>query len=1383
MKKKNISPVNSILLRQKAEDLLKNKSVPSIPLASEAELLKLIHELQVHQVELEIQNEELMQVMVSKAEAIKLTHKLKGYQVELELQNEELKSAISIANDATELYDFAPIAFFSLSRPGDILGLNLRGADLLGKERSHLKNSRFAFFVSDQAKPIFNLFLEKVFSSTLRQSCEITLKTNGKEPVFALVTGIIARNSAHCLVTVTDITKHKHAEEVIVKQNEILSKITQFSIDLSMLPETDNLEAFISRRIKELTGALFVVYSEYDPKSKMMNPLLIDMEPGKLKKMVSLMGRQVQEVHPRVDEETYSRVNDRVIAKYTNLTDASFGAIPLTVSNSLSELLKTDRYIGIAYLIEGKLYGTSLLAMEKHMTDPSDEVLKNIAFLVAVSLRRKRAEKALTHSEVRYRTLYENSLTGILITHPDGSILTANPEACRLLERSEPEICHVGRMGIMDLSNPLLTSALAERAQTGQFRGELTFVRSDGSIFPAEIVSTIFSDSTGQLHSNIFFQDISKRKLAEEALQHEQWRLQSIIEGTNLGTWEWNVQTGKTIFNEQWAQLTGYSLTELQHLNISAWEKYTHPDDLKQSRELLLKHFSGELPYYDTECRMKHRDGQWVWVHDRGQVITRTADGKPLMMFGTRTDITERKQAELALKESELRFKNLFEHHSAIMLLIDPESGFIVDANNAATQFYGYSKSVLQSMKIEDINTLSVEQVKTEREKARNNNLNYFVFQHKIATGEERTVEVHSSPIHFQEKQILFSIIHDITKREQAEEALNSSQQLLKGIINTIPVRVFWKDRNLNYLGCNSIFLKDAGLTDQNEIIGKDDYMMTWRNQAELYRSDDKEVIDSGNAKLNFEEPQTTPDGNNLILLTNKLPLRNSKGEISGLLGTYLEITERKQAEEKLRESEQRYRQLVETANEAILVAQGNKFRFANSMASELSGYSEEELLSIPFMEFIHPDDRAIVADNYMKRLKDEMYDQRYSFRFIAKGNNQRWVEITGVKIDWEGQPATLNFVIDITARKQAEDALIESEDKYRNIFSAERNSLFIIDKETGAILDVNDSACNLYGYSRDEMLKLKNIDMSAEVAETEKATKEFINKIDLRFHKKKDGTTFPVDISASLFTLNSKPVVLAAIRDITDRTQNDRILYEKNEELSKANAEKDKFFSIIAHDLRGPIGGFMGLTERMAESMSEMTLDELQNIARVMKNSSANIYSLLGNLLEWSLMQRGLTTFEPVSFTLMSKIHDFLLITLDSATKKEISVSYTIPEDLEIFADENMLASIIRNLVANAVKFTPQKGNITVSAELKGENFVEIAVTDTGIGMTKNMIENLFNLDVNTSRKGTEGELSTGLGLMICKDFIGKHGGELKVESESGKGSMFFFTIPAGNS
>jgi len=151
------------------------------------------------------------------------------------------------------------------------------------------------------------------------------------------------------------------------------------------------------------------------------------------------------------------------------------------------------------------------------------------------------------------------------------------------------------------------------------------------------------------------------------------------------------------------------------------------------------------------------------------------------------------------------------------------------------------------------------------------------------------------------------------------EERLRKSQEIIEGILNTIPVRVFWKDRNLVYLGCNAVFARDAGFADPKDVVGKDDYQMGWRDQAELYRGDDRQVIESGRSKIFIEEPQTTPEGKTLTLLTSKLPLRGSDGKIEGVLGTYLDITAHKQAEEARRTSEEKYIGLFEATRDAIM--------------------------------------------------------------------------------------------------------------------------------------------------------------------------------------------------------------------------------------------------------------------------------------------------------------------------------------------------------------------------------------------------------------------------------------------------------------------------------
>ncbi len=251
--------------------------------------------------------------------------------------------------------------------------------------------------------------------------------------------------------------------------------------------------------------------------------------------------------------------------------------------------------------------------------------------------------------------------------------------------------------------------------------------------------------------------------------------------------------------------------------------------------------------------------------------------------------------------------------------------------------------------------------------------------------------------------------------------------------------------------------------------------------------------------------------------------------------------------------------------------------------------------------------------------------------------------------------------------------------------------------------------------------------------------------------------------------------------RDVTDRKKAEQELKFKNLQLIQANAEKDKFFSIIAHDLRSPFNAFLGFTRIMVEELNTMSLEEIKEIVLSLRKSATNLYTLLENLLEWSRMQRGMILFHPVTFPLASLIIESVELIYGSAQKKEIEIGYDIPETVSVFADAHMVETIIRNFISNSVKFTPRGGKIKVSARKTSDNTVEISIHDTGVGMNKELMANLFRLIEQTGRKGTEGESSTGLGLIICKDFVEKHEGKIWAESEVGKGSTFYFTLPAG--
>ena len=240
----------------------------------------------------------------------------------------------------------------------------------------------------------------------------------------------------------------------------------------------------------------------------------------------------------------------------------------------------------------------------------------------------------------------------------------------------------------------------------------------------------------------------------------------------------------------------------------------------------------------------------------------------------------------------------------------------------------------------------------------------------------------------------------------------------------------------------------------------------------------------------------------------------------------------------------------------------------------------------------------------------------------------------------------------------------------------------------------------------------------------------------------------------------------------------NQELTFQK-EKLEIANATKDKFFSIIAHDLRSPFNGFLGLTEIMTEELGNLTLSDIQNLAYSMKKSATNLFHLLENLLQWSRMQQGTMPFEPNLLSLHNVLDECIPILLESAKNKNISLICSIPADIEVYADTNLLQTIFRNLISNAIKFTNKGGNIQISARALNDKMVEVAIQDSGIGMKPEMVRNLFRIDVKTNRIGTNGELSTGLGLFLCKDFLERHCGELRVESQEGQGSTFYFTLP----
>jgi two-component system, sensor histidine kinase and response regulator len=359
-------------------------------------------------------------------------------------------------------------------------------------------------------------------------------------------------------------------------------------------------------------------------------------------------------------------------------------------------------------------------------------------------------------------------------------------------------------------------------------------------------------------------------------------------------------------------------------------------------------------------------------------------------------------------------------------------------------------------------------------------------------------------------------------------------------------------------------------------------------------------------------------------------------------------------------------------------------------------------------------------------------------------------------------------------------------------------------EKYTADILIVDDITANLKvlgGILKDEGYKVRpvlNGELALQVAQKEKPDLILLDimmpgmdgyEVCTRIKSNPDLKDIPVIFISALNDTNDlvKAFQSGGVDYITKPFQAAEVLArvathlqicrQKNE-LKELNATKDKFFSIIAHDLRGPIGNMLSISELMTER-GQYDEDTLYSFLEMQKELSKDTVQLLENLLIWARSNTNRIDFEPLLLDFNDIVKECNEVVNVQAMGKNISVIDTTTPGCRFVADENMIRLIVRNLLSNAIKFTPKGGRVEVSSLFLPDQSWEISIRDTGIGIPEEMIKTLFRIDVSNKRYGTEGETSNGLGLLLCKEFVEKHGGNIWVESEEGKGTVFYFTVP----
>ncbi len=723
-------------------------------------------------------------------------------------------------------------------------------------------------------------------------------------------------------------------------------------------------------------------------------------------------------------------------------------------------------------------------------------------------------------------------------------------------------------------------------------------------------------------------------------------------------------------------------------------------------------------------------------------------------------EMKERIKVENALKTSEDKFSKAFKINPDAININRLSDGMFIEVNEGFSRVTGYSyeevigKSSLEVniwKNIEDRNKL-IEELKTSGQ------VDNLEAQFVGKDGHIHTGLMSATIIDIDGTRCVLSITRDISERKKAEEELRENQrklaetnQLLKNILDTVPSRIFWKDRDLILLGCNKSFAKDSGKENPEDIIGLTDYEMGWKDQADLYRSDDRKVMDSGISKVNYEEPQTTPSGNTIWLKTSKVPLKDVDGNTIGVLGTYEDITAKKLSEQALKESEERYKSLFNNNHSVMLLINPVDAQIvdANPAACKYYGWSHSEMINKNISEIntLSPDEIKIEMENARMEKRN-----RFFFKHRLANNEIRDVEVFSGVVTINSEAFLYSIVHDITEQKIAEKALLESEEKYRFMFARNPQPMWIYDLETLNILEVNDAAISHYGYSREEFLKmtLKDIrpieDIPALIKDVELTLKDFNPTGEWR-HIKKDRSVIDVEISSHSVSFNGRPARHVLIKDITERK---RFIKQITDSLK----EKEVLIKEVHHRVKNNFQVIISLLSLQSELINDPKIFPYFIESKNRIKSMSLIHELLYHQ----------TNFDSIDVKFyVENLVDYLKRSY-TETKDGIHIQTEV-DQLNIDIDTIIPCGLVINeIISNCMKHAfpeNKKGEIIISFKKYDDTFYCLSVKDNGVGISKEK-------DFNNQKT---------LGMMLINTLTKQLGGELRINS-SQNGTEFIITF-----
>ncbi|HDP79506.1 MAG TPA: PAS domain S-box protein, partial [Spirochaetes bacterium] len=550
----------------------------------------------------------------------------------------------------------------------------------------------------------------------------------------------------------------------------------------------------------------------------------------------------------------------------------------------------------------------------------------------------------------------------------------------------------------------------------------------DGRVTWVSTTKMPLYDGAGRIEGTFgISRDITERRRAETQIKLQKERLENIIEGTNAGTWEWNVQTGETRFNEHWAKMIGYTLDELSPVSIKTWKRFIHPDDLKASEDALEKHFRGETDFYSMEFRMKHKNGGWVWVLDRGKVITRTPDGRPLWMYGTHQDITQQKAAEDAVRAERKKLSDII-NTMPNPVFFKNEEGRYEECNRAFEEYLGIPREKILGATVYDIapSELAETYHRMDLDLMASKERQVYESKVKYADGSLHDVVFYKSPLLREDGTVrgLVGMMLDITDRKRAEEAILKAKEEWKCTFDAVPDLICLLDPEYRIVRMNRAFSDRLG-KEPGELIGIPCYEC-------VHGADGAPDFCPHTLTIHDHRPHTLEVniermGGTFIVSTT--PMFDPSGGFIGSVLTAHDITERKRAEEALVKSESRYRHLFTHAPAGIYEVDFTTGRFVsiNSIMCEYTGYTEEELLTMSPLDILTPESRNYFLARLEKFAAGEAISNDPEYQIVRKDGSTLWVQLNADYVNKDGRITGARSVAhNISERKKAEELLVK---------------------------------------------------------------------------------------------------------------------------------------------------------------------------------------------------------------------------------------------------------------------------------------------------------------------------------------------------------------------